>query len=266
MRRPRVRLEQYEAVYEYYRRHEQNKAFARVAGAVLARVYRPDITCDEGAEEAIADALANGARVVISPNHTTADDQYVIVAVAQRLAALRPIRGRAFIPAEPSLFSRSGVGGKVLRRSVDGLGAIPTFRLEDLRRRGIEITDEIEERYRQAIVRCSSTQVAKLVAGHSMAGFWEGTRNRVRYAEVQPLRKGIAHTAIAASEHVPVVLIPVGFSYGGEPDDYQRPNLPGRHEPRVHVASPIPVATTDAEELVRLLRPEIQRCVDVVMA
>jgi len=259
-------LDHHESVYEYYRHHEQSMAFARFAGAVLARVYKPTITCDDGAEDAISEALAGGARVVISPNHTTADDQYVIVAMAQKLRALQPIRGRAFIPAEPSLFSRSGMGGKLLRRSVDGLGAIPTFRLEDLRRKGIEITDEIEERYRQAIVRCSDTQVAKLVAGHSMAGFWEGTRNRVRYAEVQPLRKGIAHTAIAASEHVPLVLLPVGFSYGGEPEDYKRPHLPGRHEPRVHVATPIPVATDDPDELIRLLHPEIQRCVDVVMA
>jgi len=162
-------LDHHESVYEYYRHHEQSMAFARFAGAVLARVYKPTITCDDGAEDAISEALAGGARVVISPNHTTADDQYVIVAMAQKLRALQPIRGRAFIPAEPSLFSRSGMGGKLLRRSVDGLGAIPTFRLEDLRRKGIEITDEIEERYRQAIVRCSDTQVAKLVAGHSMA-------------------------------------------------------------------------------------------------
>ncbi len=263
--RPRVVLENYEAVYAYYRRHEQNGAFARTAGAVLARVYRPTITCDDGATDAITEALARGARLVISPNHTTADDQYVIVALAQRLAALRPLRGRAFIPAEPSLFSRPGLAGKVLRRSVDGLGAIPTFRLEDLRRRGLEVTEEVEDTYRQAIVLASETQVAKLVAGHSMAGFWEGTRNRARYAEVQPLRKGIAHTAISAREHVPVELLPVGFSYGGEPDDYQRPNLPGRHEPRVHVATPIPVESSDADELVRVLHPEIQRCVDVVM-
>lgn len=266
MGRPTVKLENHEAVYAYYRGHEQSMVFAKTAGAVLARVYRPTITCDDGAEEAIAEALADGARVVISPNHTTADDQYVIVALAQRLPALRSIRGRAFIPAEPSLFTRRGIGGKVLRRSVDGLGAIPTFRLEDLRRKGIEITEEIEELYRQAIVRASETQVAKLIAGHSMAGFWEGTRNRVRYAEVQPLRKGIAHTVIAAAEQVKVVLIPVGFSYGGEPDDYRHPHLPDRHKPRVHVAAPVPVSTADADQLVGLLHPEIQRCVDVVMA
>jgi hypothetical protein len=99
-----------------------------------------------------------------------------------------------------------------------------------------------------------------------MAGFWEGTRNRTDYRVVQPLRKGIAHTAIAAAEHVPVAVLPVGFSYGRGPEDYQRPVLPDRHHPLVHVARPIPVATTDPDELVALLHPELQRCVDQVVA
>jgi hypothetical protein len=266
MGRPKVQLDDHDVVYDYYEQHEQHGGFARFAGEILARVYQPTITCDDGAEDAITAALDGGARVVMSPNHTTGDDQYVIVATAQRLGALRRLRGRTFIPAEPSLFSRSGLGGKALRRAVDGLGAVPTFRKEDLRRKGIEITPEIEERYRQAMLRCSDMQVAKLIAGHNMAGFWEGTRNRVRYAEVQPLRKGIAHTVIAAGEHAPFVLLPMGFSYGGEPEDYKRPVLPDRHRPRVHVGMPIPVETTDADELVALLHPEIQRCVDLVMA
>ena len=266
MARPKVALDNFAAVYEYYRGHEQSQAFARFAHLVLARRYKASITCDEGAEEAIAEALAGGTRLVISPNHITADDQYVIVSLAEALKVLHPVRGRAFIPAEPSLFTRKGWAGRMLRRSVDGLGAIPTFRLEDLRRQGIEVTEEIKDLYQRAVVRASETQVAKLVAGHSMAGFWEGTRNRTDYRVVQPLRKGIAHTAIAAAEQVPVAVLPCGFYYGQEPEDYQRPVLPDRHHPLVHVARPIPVATDDPDELVALLHPELQRCVDRVVA
>jgi 1-acyl-sn-glycerol-3-phosphate acyltransferase len=261
-----VDLDHYEAVYDYYERHEQNRAFARAAHLVLSRVYRTSITADDGVDEAIGAALRAGTRLVISPNHTTADDQYVIVSMVHAVEALHPLRGRAFIPAEPSLFSRPGWKGSLLRRAVDGLGALPTFRLEDLRRRGIEVTPEIEERYRQAIVRASETQVAKLVAGHSMAGFWEGTRNRSDYRVVQPLRKGIAHTVITAAEQVPVALLPVGFSYGGEPADYRRPVLPGRRTPLVHLGLPIPVSTTEPDALVGLLHPALQRCVDRVVA
>ena len=42
--------------------------------------------------------------------------------------------------------------------------------------------------------------------------------------------------------------------------------VPGKHNPHVHVGMPIPVATTDANELVDLVRPAIQGCVDVVVA
>lgn len=259
-------LDGFEAVYDFYERHEQSRAFARSAHLLLSRVYRTSISGDEGVDEAIGAALRDGTRLVISPNHTTADDQYVIVAIVEKVKALRPLRGRTFIPTEPSLFTRPGWKGRMLRRTVDGLGAVPTFRLEDLRRGGIEVTAEVEERYRQAIIRASRTQVAKLVAGHSMAGFWEGTRNRHDYRVVQPLHNGIAHTAIAAAEQVPVALLPVGFSYGGEPADYQRPVLPGRHTPMAHLGLPIPVATTDPNELVEQLRPALQRCVDRVVA
>jgi hypothetical protein len=261
-----VTLDQFEAVYDYYERHEQSRAFARFAHLVLSKVYRTDTTSDEGADDAIAELLRGGTRLVLSPNHITADDQYVIVSMVQDFPALHPLRARTFIPSEPSLFTRQGWKGAALRRAVDGLGAIPTFRLEDLRRKGLAVDGDVEDRYRRAIVRASEAQVAKLVAGHSMAGFWEGTRNRHDYRVVQPLRKGIAHTAIAAAEHVPVALVPMGFSYGGEPADYQRPVLPDRHTPFVHVGAPIPVATVDADELVGQLHPAMPRCVDRVVA
>lgn len=266
VKRPPVSLDTFEAVYDFYEPHEQSRVFARSAHLVLSRVYRTSTTSDEGVDAAIGDALRRGTRLVISPNHITADDQYVIVSMVQEVKALHPLRGRTFIPAEPSLFTRRGWQGRLLRAAVDGLGAIPTFRLEDLRRRGIEVTPEIEERYRQAIVRASEAQVAKLVAGHSMAGFWEGTRNRSDYRVVQPLRKGIAHTVISAAEQVPIALLPAGFYYGSEPDDYQRPVLPARRRPLVHLGMPIPVATTDPDELVQLLHPAMQHCVDRVVA
>lgn len=266
MRRPTVELTNYESVYRYYEPHEQSQTFARFAHLLFAKVFRIDLSVAPGADDAVRDLVASGTRLVVSPNHITADDQYVIVSLAQHMAALRPLRGRTFIPAEPSLFIRPGLSGRLLRRSVDGLGALPTFRLEDLRRRGIERTAEIEDLHRRCTLQASEVQVAKLVAGQHMAGFWEGTRNRTDYRRVQPLKKGMAHTAIAAAESVDMAVLPVGFSYGGEPDDYARPELPGKRRPIVHVGMPIPVTTRDAAELVGQVHPAIQRCVDVVVS
>ncbi|MBS1848446.1 MAG: 1-acyl-sn-glycerol-3-phosphate acyltransferase [Actinobacteria bacterium] len=266
MGRPNVELSNYEAVYDYYETHRQNMAFARFAHFVLARVYRCDLTTDDGAPEAITDAIESGTRLIISPNHITADDQYVIVSFAEKLKALRPLRGRTFIPAEPSLFRRRGRKGKMLRWAVDELGALPTFRLADLERRKIEITDAVEADYRAATLRASEIQVNKLNAGEMMAGFWEGTRNRADHRIVQPLKKGMAYTAIAAATTAAVAVLPVGLYYGSEPEDYAKPVLEGKHRPHVHVGTPLPVDTDDPVALAARVHTEIQRCVDVVVA
>ena len=266
MKRPDVTLDNFEAVYRFYETHDQSKAYARFAHLVFAKIFRMDLSVEEGAEDAIRDAMASGTRIIISPNHLTGDDQYVIVALAQHLGTLHPLRGGTFIPTEPSLFVRSGLKGRILRRCVDGLGAMPTIRSKDLRRQGIEQTEEVAELHRRAMVTASDAQVTQLIRGQHMAGFWEGTRNRTDYRVVQPLKKGMAHTAIAAAASIKVAILPVGFSYGGEPDDYEHPKLPGKHTPHVHVGMPIPVETTDANELVDLVYPAIQGCVDVVAA
>jgi 1-acyl-sn-glycerol-3-phosphate acyltransferase len=264
--RPRVELSNYEAVYGFYENHRQNMPFARFAHFVFARVFRCDVTADEGAAEAITEAIDSGTRLVVSPNHVTGDDQYVIVAFAERFEALRPLRGVTFIPAEPSLFSRRGRKGRLLRWAVDELGALPTFRLEDLKRRKIEITDEVTAAYRAATLKASEIQVAKLGAGEMMAGFWEGTRNRTDHRIVQPLKKGMAHTAIAAAATAAVAVLPVGLYYGSEPADYARPDVPGKWRPHVHIGTPLPVDTDNPEVLTKQVHGEIQRCVDVVVA
>lgn len=265
MKRPPVELTNFESVYRFYAAHDQNRVFARIAHLLFAKVFRLDLSTADGAEAAIDSALAEDTRLIVSPNHITGDDQYVIVSLAQRLAALRPLRGRTFIPSEPSLFRRSGFAGRMLRRSVDGLGAMPTFRSEDLRRQGLEGTEDVEARRRRCMLAASDAQVEKLQRGDHMAGFWEGTRNRVDYRVVQPLKKGMAHTAIAAARSVKVAVLPVGFYYGSEPEDYRRPDVPGKYTPHVHVGMPIPVATSEAADLVDLVHPAIQDCVDVVV-
>lgn len=265
MARPTVDLFNYEAVYDFYEKHRQNRAFARFAHFLLNRVYRCDLSHDDDAPEAITEAVNAGTRLVISPNHVTADDQYVIVAFAEKLKALRPLRGRTFIPAEPSLFRRRGRKGKMLRWAVDELGAVPTFRLTDLERRGLEVTDEVRATYSDATLRASETQVTKLATGHHMAGFWEGTRNRTDHRVVQPLKKGIAHTAIAAATMGPVAILPVGLYYGCEPDDYDQPVVDRKYRPHVHIGRPFAVDTGDVVALTERVHSEIQRCVDIVV-
>lgn len=270
MSRPRVSLENYREVYDYYEQHTQSPTFARLGHALLSKLYRPTITFAQGgvAERAIRDEIGAGTRLIISPNHLTGDDQYVVVSVAQKEPVLHPLRGHTFIPAEPSLFTRAQhKGGALLRRAVDGLGAIPIVRLEDLRRQGVTITPEIEELHKKAILMADEVEISKLVnQGAHMAGFWEGTRNRTDHTTVQPLKKGIGHTACKAAEQVDISIVPVGIYYGGEPTDYRKLDVPQKYTPHVHIGMPLRVETANPGELIRLVYPAMQDCVNAAVA
>jgi 1-acyl-sn-glycerol-3-phosphate acyltransferase len=149
---------------------------------------------------------------------------------------------------------------------IDGLGAIPIVRLEDLDRRGMVITPEIEELHRKAMLRADEIEVSKLVEqGNHMAGFWEGTRNREDPTKVQPLKKGIGYTVCKAAEDVDVSIVPVGICFGGKPTDHKKLAVPHKYTPHVHIGMPFRVETTSPEELVQVVRPAIQGCVDIAV-
>ncbi len=272
MSRPKVAIESYEQIdsmYDFYEQHIQSQTFARAAHYVLSKIYRPTVTFTDGAKDSIADNIHYKTRLSSVSNHLTGDDQYVAVAVAQKEKVLHSLMGSTFIPTEPSLSTANWKrGGQLLRMSVDGLGSIPTVRKKDLERWGVEITPEIQELQKYGVKRANETYVAKMIrqANH-MFGFPEGERNRVDHTRVQKLKKGIAITAINAAASVPVVIVPWGMYYGGEPTDYKKLDVPAKHTPHVHIGMPISVETTSADELTELMYTAIQDCVDVsVMA
>ena len=98
MKRPAAELTNFESVYRYYEAHDQSKAFARFAHFVFGKVFRLDLSTGDGVEDAIRDALADGTRLIVSPNHITGDDQYVIVSLAEHLEVLHPLRGNTLHP------------------------------------------------------------------------------------------------------------------------------------------------------------------------
>lgn len=154
----------------------------------------------------------------------------------------------------------------MLRRAVDGLGAIPIVRLEDLKREGVDITPKITELHRRAMLRADEIEVSKLVVqANHMAGFWEGTRNRTDHTKVQQLKKGIGYTACKAAQEVALSIIPIGISYGATPLGDKKLATPYKYTPQVHIGMPIRIETTLPEELTQLVRPALQKCVDVAV-
>ena len=268
MPKPEVTLANYEALHAQYEKHDQFMPFALFAHFVLGQVFRADVTRDDGFDDAMEERRESGTRFVFTPNHISETDPEVIVSTVQKVKSLHHMRGTTFIPSKETLLAGKGMKGKAFRLILEHLGAEATFRLRDLERRGIEITPEIQELYDACIQSAHETDVKRLIAGKNEAGFPEGGRNRVDFTEVQKLKTGITRTAIAAAEFVPVAFIPVGISYGGEPEggDYDHPKIPGILHPHVHLALPQDVDSDDIQHLNARLHFDIQRSVDETVA
>src|SRR5437660_1704043 len=122
---PEVVLENSDAVYDFYLRHQQNRLKAKGAYAILARRYRPRVTYADGAREQVRELIRSGRRLIISMNHLSENDPYTVAAAAWS-SVLRPIIGRVRVLAKDELFVEPE-----LRRKVEMMGAIPVFRGKD---------------------------------------------------------------------------------------------------------------------------------------
>lgn len=268
MRRPEVSLQNYEAVYDYYENHIQNQQFARFGHYVLGQIFKPKVTYaeDGAAQDAIKATFNEDSRVVLAVNHETELDQYELISLVKREKVFHPFIGNSFMAAKASLFMQpASKGGSVLRWALDEMGGIPVLRMEDIKRQGIEITPEIEAQHHQAILRADDVQLARLIRGSHMGNFPEGTRNRTDHTRVQPLKKGFAHTVLRAANEVGVSIIPMGMYYG-EPESYDKLDIPNKYTPNIHIGMPLRVdPALSPEELVGQLHPAMQSCVDVAV-
>lgn len=183
MGKPVVTLENQQAVYEYYARHQQGRALARAAYAGLAARYRPRVAYADGAREAIAALLAEGGNLLIAVNHLSDKDQYILAAAAWR-SPLRAIIGRTRVLAKDELFADPG-----RRRQIDMMGGIPVFRSKNHGLRAVA----------DAGRQMMDTSAARLARGDSLAIFPEGTCNLDDPARVQHVNSGIGHIAARAA-------------------------------------------------------------------
>jgi len=268
MSRPEVLLQNYDALYNFYEQYEQNQLFARFGHFVLGQMYKPQVSYAEDgfAQEAIRNELDEDRRLALAANHLTDADQYALMSLIQREKVFHPFIGNSFMAAKASLFTRPpSKGGLVLRRALDGMGGIPVFRTEDVEYQDAETPTEITKLQQLARSRADDVQVARLKRGRHGANFLEGTRNRVDQTQVQPLKKGFAHTVSRAAKDVGVFIVPIGMYYG-EPENYDKLDIPNKYSPNIRIGMPIRVdPALSAGELINILRPAMQDCVDVAV-
>ncbi|NNH70907.1 1-acyl-sn-glycerol-3-phosphate acyltransferase [Nocardia uniformis] len=251
MERPKVVLENNDAVYEFYRKHQQPRLQAKGAYWLLSRRFQPRITYAPGARERLREFVSRGRPVLISINHLSQLDPYTVGAAAWR-SALRPIIGRTRVLAKDELFLEDK-----LRRRIDMMGGVPVFRGKDHGLRAVNAAGQ------QMIDLCAE----RMAAGDSVALFPEGTCNLVDPAEVQSVGSGIGHIAFRAKKlGADPVLVSMGLSYGPRGDASVEPTEEEAKSASFYFGMPIPNLPTKPAEITRIARDELQSALSGAVA
>lgn len=240
---PEVSLDNYEAVYEYYRGHQQNRFVAKLAYAALALKYRPRIAYAPGAEAALAALLGRGTQLVVAVNHLTESDQFTLAATAWR-TPLRRVIGRTRVLAKDELFV-----DPAQRKKVDMMGSIPVFRSENHGLRAVSDAGRV----------MMDVAAQRLSEGDCLAIFPEGTCNAEDPRTLQHVNSGIGHIVSRAEKlGCSPALLSVGISYG--------PEVGHVKSARVFIGTPVVDLGGKPMDIARVVQGELQRAVDGAVA
>lgn len=247
MDRPEVTLANSEAVYDYYRAHQQNRFLAKAAYALLSAKYRPRVRYADGAERALRDVLRSDAVLVVATNHLSKSDQYTLAATAWRTPLRRAI-GHTRVLAKDEVFEQPRQ-----RREVDVMGGIPVFRSKNHGLRAVA------EAGRQMM----DVAAERLCRGDNLAIFPEGTCNYDDPAVVQHVNSGIGHIVSRATKGgASIALLSIGVSYGPNPTE----GPPNVKSASVFIPEPVFDLPRKPIEISRLVHTDLQKAVDAAVA
>ncbi|MGV9836098.1 lysophospholipid acyltransferase family protein [Nocardia niigatensis] len=247
MERPEVVLENSDAVYDFYRDHQQNLLKARAAYWLLGRRYRPRVTYADGARERLRGFISQRRPLLIAVNHLSQLDPYTVAAMAWR-SALRPVIGRTRVLAKDELFTEAELRGRI-----DMMGGIPVFRGKDHGLRAVNAAGQ------RMIDICAE----RMARGDGVAVFPEGTCNDVDPSQVQAVGTGIGHIAFRAKKlGADPVLLSIGLSYGPRLDPKVEPTKEEARSASFYFGMPVAELPTKPAEITRVVRDELQVALD----
>lgn len=217
MKRPKIHIENYQAVYDWYRTYQQPRPIAKLAYAGLNRYFKPVVHLMDGVADELSDLRHSDTPQILVLNHpTNHSDQYVASAVLHQI--MPHAVGRTRVLAKNELFR----GAKL--PFINIMGAIPTFRKKDHMKDAESYLDD-EERHQHMLTQSNLVDdaneymmqtVGSIVAsGQSLGVFGEGTHNKTDPYILQKLRPGFARIALySALEGTSPVITPIAMSYG----------------------------------------------------
>jgi 1-acyl-sn-glycerol-3-phosphate acyltransferase len=298
MHRPRVRLDNYDKVYDFYRQYAPGDNTARMLHGVIKRLFRPQVMFVGDAQPAIERLLSDGRTLVLAANHLNVLDPFNLVAAVCHDPVLRPIAQNVFIPA------KSGVQAvPVIRHLVDSLGAVPVFREKknrtlDIRKapqllgrkapddsglytceaparisfsdepfqsRAFTVWERIVSRepdktnpLTQATHRFIDLAVHHLDSGRHMTLFPETTCQNENPARLQMLHRGIGLIVSRTTKIEPPAIVPAGLWYG------ERRNVWGSVllSPTLIIGNPIEGPFRSSRRVINELVEPMQSCLD----
>ncbi|WP_280232404.1 lysophospholipid acyltransferase family protein [Nocardia cyriacigeorgica] len=251
MQPPEVVLDNSDAVYDYYRSHQQRRFQARAAYALLGRRFRPRISYAAGARARVAELVRAGKPLLIAINHLSQLDPYTVAAAAWR-SELRPLIGRVRVLAKDELFLE-----RDQRRKIDMMGGIPVFRGSDHGLRAVNAAGQ----------RMMDICAERLHDGDGLAVFPEGTCNDVDPTQVQSIGSGIGHIAFRTMKlGTEPALLSIGLSYGPRADPAVEPTKEEAKSASFYFRVPITDLPARPAEIARLVRSDLQQALDGAVA
>ncbi|RYX78941.1 1-acyl-sn-glycerol-3-phosphate acyltransferase [bacterium] len=202
---PEVTLDNYEAVYGYYRTHQQPRIQALATYAYLAFKYKPVVHYSQKTGQQIKDLRGRGDSFLISVNHpTNTSDQFILAGAAFKSPLRRSI-GHMRVLGKDDLFE-----DEERRKRIDMMGSIPVFRPKDHGMRAVAAAGK----------RMIDISAQRLKDGDNLAVFVQGEHESQHPDRIDSIHTGIGHIAHhALRRDTPLHLLSIGIAYDGPGDE-----------------------------------------------
>ena len=178
------------------------------SGSAEERLHRSEV--DRARELHVA--VAESDVTILSCKHVNMNDPLHLVALTSRVAVFGPFAGSTVIPSKRPLFDLR------IRRWIDDLGAIPTYRRKDFAAADGTLDDEATAALAAANARLVEVCANLMRRGKNIAIFPESERSaKIEGSEpsrVNPLKDGVARMYLSASGAKKLPCNPVSVSTG----------------------------------------------------
>lgn len=213
MSKPKVILEDYKKVYDYYENRRQNPSAARRRHTVLAKLFKPVIhELNPELSSQINELRERGAQFVIAGNHVSDVDPVIMASLTRHYAPFAHLEGNTFIPSKSSLFK-----SRIMRWLIDDLGATPQFRTKDVGKDGEPLPSKVKQLRNAARERSFTMARNKLQNQRQNMGIYpEGERQGEERDRISNIGFGLGKMICELDPSVEIAIIPISVHYGTE--------------------------------------------------